>query len=159
MHGSVTAVVTTRNRLAMLRRAIGSILGQEDVDLRVVVVDEASSDGTTEFLAEVEDPRIQVLHHDVPLGPSAARNAGITIAESDWIAVCDDDDVWAPTKMRSQLEALAARPDARWAVAGEITVDGLGRIAGHRDLDPGDDGDVLSQMLEANVVPAMSGLV
>ena len=157
MHGSVTAVVTTRNRLAMLRRAVGSILGQQDVTVRVVVVDEGSTDGTPEFLAAVEDPRVRVVRHDVPLGPSAARNAGVAVADADWIAVCYDDDVWSPTKMRSQLEALAARPDARWAVAGQITVDELGTVVGHRETPA--DGDVLAPMLEANVVPGMSGLV
>ncbi len=157
MDGSVTAVVTTRNRLALLRRAIGSILGQQGVPLRVVVVDEASSDGTAEFLAEVDDPRILVLRHEVPLGPSGARNAGIAASDTEWIAVCDDDDVWSPTKMRSQLEALAADPTARWAVAGEITVDERGHVIGHRDLEA--DGDVLARILVSNVIPGMSGLV
>ena len=153
----MTAVVTTRNRLGMLRRALGSILGQEDVPVRAVVVDEGSSDGTQEFLAALDDPRVQVVRNDPPLGLPAARNAGAAVTDSEWIAVCDDDDLWSPTKLRAQFEALANRPDARWAVAGTISVDESGRIVGYRDLLA--DGNILGQLLVNNVIPGVSGLM
>jgi glycosyltransferase involved in cell wall biosynthesis len=154
---AVTAVVTTRNRLGMLRRTVGAILGQRDVEVRVVVVDEGSTDATGAFLASVEDPRVRVLRNDVPVGLPAARNQGIAVADTEWVAICDDDDVWSPTKLTAQLAAVAARPGARWAVTGTILVDDGGRVIGHRDLD--DDTDVLPRLLVANVTPTVSGLL
>ncbi len=153
----VTAVVTTRNRLDMLRRALGSILDQRDVEVSVVVVDEGSTDGTYEFLAGVAHPRITVVRNDPPLRLPGARNAGIERASTEWVAICDDDDVWAPTKIRAQLDALAARPGARWAVADTVLVDEHGEVIGHRDLDA--DDDTLAQMLVGNVTPGVSGLM
>jgi glycosyltransferase involved in cell wall biosynthesis len=153
---AVTAVVTTRNRLAMLRRTLGSILDQRGAEVAVVVVDEGSTDGTTEFLAGVAHPRLTVVRNDPPLGLPAARNQGIDLAATEWVAICDDDDVWAPTKIRDQLGAVAALPGARWAVAGTVLVDDDLQVIGYRDLEGG--GETLSKLLTNNVVPSVSGL-
>jgi glycosyltransferase involved in cell wall biosynthesis len=153
----LTAVVTTRNRRSILPMTLGAIVHQEGVDVDVVVVDEGSSDGTAEYLRSIEGPGITVIRHDVPLGLPAARNVGFRASTTRWIAVCDDDDIWSPTKARGQLELLASRPDARWCVAGTALVDPDLRVIGYREMD--DSGDVLGDMLVANPVPGVSGLV
>ena len=60
----------------MLAGAWRSALRQHDVELEVIVVDEASTDDTSAFLAAVGDDRVRVTRHDQPWGPSAARNDG-----------------------------------------------------------------------------------
>jgi glycosyltransferase involved in cell wall biosynthesis len=154
---ALTAVVTTRNRLGLLRSTLGSILDQRGVEIAVIVVDEGSRDGTQEFLEGLDDERVTVLRNDRPLGVSGARNAGIARATTDWVAICDDDDLWSPTKVRSQLQALASRADARWAVAGTVLVDGNLDIIGYRTMQS--DGDTLAGLLTGNTVPATSGLL
>ena len=78
----VSVVIPTRNRWPLVSRRLAGVLGQEDVALEVVVVDDASSDGTSERLAELDDPRLRVLRHDPPDGrraraqPRAAAAAG-----------------------------------------------------------------------------------
>ena len=154
---SVTAVVPTRNRLQMLRASLGSILGQRGVQIAVVVVDEGSTDGTSDFLAQLGDPRVTVVRNDLPLGVSGARNAGIARAETEWVAICDDDDLWSPTKVRTQLDALTSRPEARWAVAGTILVDGGLDIIGYRTMPA--DTDTLAELLVRNTIPGTSGFL
>lgn len=148
----VTVVVPTRNRRDVLALTLGSVLGQVGVDLEVVIVDEGSSDGTSEALEALAERRIAVVRHDEPKGVAAARNAGIERATAPWVAFCDDDDVWAPDKLRAQLDAIAAVPGARWACAGSVSIDGDRAIIGHqRAPAPGDHAEVLRM---GNVIPA-----
>jgi len=153
----VTAVVPTRNRLPLLRQTLGSILDQRGCEVRVVVVDEGSHDGTGEFLAALGDPRVEALTNQRPLGVSGARNVGIAAARTRWVGVCDDDDLWAPTKVAEQLAALAARTDARWCVCDTVLVDDDLQVVGHRTMS--DQGDALAGLLVTNTVPATSGLL
>jgi hypothetical protein len=75
-----------------------------------------------------------------------------------WVAFCDDDDLWSPTKSRAQLDAMAARPDARWAVTGAVLVSADLRIVGHKRQASTDD--LLRELLIMNEVPASgSGLM
>ena len=152
MTRAVTAVIPTRNRLAMLRQALDAALSQQDVEIQVVVVDEGSSDGTPAFLAALGDDRVRVVRNDVPLRLPGARNAGIDLTHTEWIAFCDDDDLWAPDKLAAQLDQIERVPDAAWACVGAVYVDEQLRIVGgHR---PPADGDVRAAVLADNVIPS-----
>jgi len=99
-------VIPTRNRWPILAAsALPSALGQESVAHEIVVVDEGSNDGTPAGLASIEGPHLRVIRHESALGVACARNAGIAAARGAWVAFLDDDDVWAPLKLRAQLDA------------------------------------------------------
>lgn len=116
-------IVPTRNRRPILERAIRSALAQNDVVLEVIVVDDGSSDDTPEWLREAaSDPRVRSLRNETALGPAAARNAGLATARGRWSAFLDDDDFWAPGKLRAQLDA-AAMEDAGFVYSPTIVVD------------------------------------
>jgi glycosyltransferase involved in cell wall biosynthesis len=102
-----------------------SVLAQREVDMEVIVVDDASA----RPVAPLEDARVRVVRHDTVRGVSAARNSGIGVATGEWVAFCDDDDVWAPNKLSAEL-AAAAEVGAEWVYAGEVTVDEDLRILG-----------------------------
>jgi glycosyltransferase involved in cell wall biosynthesis len=110
----VTVVIPTRNRRATLESALASVKAQTWPHLEVVVVDDASSDGTGPMLAAEArtDPMLRVIRNDVPQGAAAARNQGIEAATSGWIAFLDDDDTWLPGKVDAQLRQLEAAPEA-----------------------------------------------
>jgi len=116
-------VIPTRNRWAMLSRsALPSALGQRGVEHEVVVVDEGSSDGTADELERLGDPRLRVVRHAAPRGVAQARNAGVAAARGDWVAFLDDDDLWAPDKLRRQVDAAVAA-GASFAYAAAAWVD------------------------------------
>jgi glycosyltransferase involved in cell wall biosynthesis len=104
----VSVVIPTRDRLALLRRALASVLLQSEQDFEIIVVDDASSDGTRQYLTELAsgEPRISVVRNDSPKGGAGARNAGIARSRGKWIAFLDDDDEWSPVKLEKQLHAL-----------------------------------------------------
>src|SRR4051812_15186920 len=147
----VTVVIPTHNRKELLDRTLRSVLAQEDVDLSVVVVDDGSADGTEAFVQALADPRVSVLRHPEARGVSAARNTGIARATTTWLAFVDDDDLWAPTKLRAQLDALAASPDAAWACTGSVNVDLSCRIS-RWDLPP-EESEVGDLLIRQNAVP------
>ena len=117
----VSVVVPSHNRVGLLKRTLQSILAQSLTDLEVIVVDDGSTDDTT-VAATAADPRVVVHRNRQPVGVSAARNQGIAVARGDWIAFCDDDDLWAPDKLARQLDA-AEHARADWAYAGDVNVD------------------------------------
>jgi glycosyltransferase involved in cell wall biosynthesis len=125
----VTVVIPTRNRSAFLKRALACALGQEEVDLEVVVVDDGSTDDTAGVLYRMGDPRLRVVRNDVGAGVARARNRGMAVARGKWIAWLDDDDLWAPRKLRAALEVAATkRADFVWCSA--LVVDTDGRLVG-----------------------------
>jgi hypothetical protein len=130
----VTVVVPTRNRSAILRQTLQSIAAQHDVTFTVVVVDDASTDDTPGVVAGMPDVRL--IRHDHPTEQRIARNDGAAAATTPWLAFCDDDDLWAPTKLATQLAALA-RSGADWCTSSALHVDqGLIPIGGERLGDP-----------------------
>jgi glycosyltransferase involved in cell wall biosynthesis len=147
----VSVVIPTRNRRPLLERTLASVLAQDEVEVSVVVVDEASTDGTADALAAIADPRIAIVRHSEAKGVAAARNAGLERVETDWVAFVDDDDLWAPRKLASQLEALAARPECEWSCTGAIVVDATLRIVGAEAV-PVSEG-LVDRLLEYNAIP------
>jgi glycosyltransferase involved in cell wall biosynthesis len=125
----VSVVLPTHDRLELLRRSVDSVLRQDGVDLELVVVDDGSTDGTAAYLAALPDARVAVVRHDAARGVSAARNAGIERARGPVIAFLDDDDLWAPDKLRVQLDAMRDTGRA-WAYAGAVHINTAGRISG-----------------------------
>jgi glycosyltransferase involved in cell wall biosynthesis len=105
----VSVVIPTRNRWPLLStRALPSALAQAEVDHEVIVVDDGSTDETQTQLAERHDARLRVIRHDERGGVARARNVGLAAARADWVAFLDDDDVWSPLKLRTQLDAASA---------------------------------------------------
>jgi glycosyltransferase involved in cell wall biosynthesis len=120
-----------------LQRALRQALGQEDVEVEVVVTDDGSTDGTP-ALAAAFDPRVRVERHERSQGPLAARNTGAATATAPWVAFLDDDDVWAPRKLRTQLDALEAA-GADWAYGYGLVVDASGEVVdAYQPPAPGD---------------------
>jgi glycosyltransferase involved in cell wall biosynthesis len=147
----VTVVIPTHNRCRLLQRTLSSVLAQTGVRFEVIVVDDGSSDTTPELLLSVENRDVIVLRHETPCGVSAARNAGLSIARGQWIAFVDDDDLWAPDKLRAQLDAAQRMPTAGWVTVGEVVVDPTLRIfAGRRPPSAAE----LPNVLLYNLVPA-----
>lgn len=107
---SFSIVITTYNRVELLKRAIATALDQT-VPCEVIVVDNASTDGTQAYVKNLGD---QVIYHRNPTNTnhSGAVNAGVDLATGTWIKLVDDDDYLAPTCIETMGNAIRQRPEA-----------------------------------------------
>jgi glycosyltransferase involved in cell wall biosynthesis len=153
----VSVVVPTRNRRSLVERAVASALAQRGVPLEVVVVDDASEDGTSGHLEALADPRVRVVRQPEPVGVSRARNAGLAAANAPWVAFLDDDDLWAPDRVRAQIDELARRTDASWACCASVVVDAALRIVGAQH--PPRPESLPQKLLRYNAVPGGASAV
>jgi len=123
--GTVAVIIPTYNRREPVLRSIRSVLEQTYANLRCIVVDNGSTDGTSGAVESLADDRVTLVARDRPLGAAAARNIGLEVAQGcQWVAFLDSDDLWAPTKLELQLAALTANPAARWSGTACINVGG-----------------------------------
>src|SRR5712691_10609173 len=92
----ISIVVVTHNRLALLRRCVENVLGAtSELTRQIIVWDNASLDGTRQYLDQLGDPRIQVVHHHENIAMNARRRA-LALATEDYLIEMDDDIVDAP---------------------------------------------------------------
>lgn len=152
----VSVVVPTRNRSALLATTLRSVLRQRHVDIEVVVVDEASTDDTTQIVGSFDDARLRTVRHEVPLGPNAARNRGAREAQGTWIAFVDDDDLWSPDKLARQI-AAAEESGRDWVYAGSVNVNE--RLDIVHGLPPPSPPEVLTALPRYNAIPASASNV
>jgi len=104
----ISVVLATYDRQHSLPRAIASVLAQDDIRFELIVVDDASRDGTHDYLATLTDPRIRVITAERNGGPSAARNLGLKAARAGVVAFLDSDDTYRPDRLAAPLAAFAA---------------------------------------------------
>jgi GT2 family glycosyltransferase len=112
---TVSVVIPTRNRPALVVRAVQSALAQTFTDLEVVVVIDGPDPATAEALAAIKDRRLRTLTLPSSVGGAEARNAGVREGRAVFIAFLDDDDEWLPNKLSVQL-AVARRSNVRFPV-------------------------------------------
>ncbi len=121
----VAIVIPTHNRLGMLQESLGRAM-EEGWPAQVVVVDDASDDGTAEWLSTLADPRVVVVPLAARVGGAAARNHGLELVDTPFVLFLDDDDLLITRGIRSLVSALHSSPDAVAAIGQGVEFDELG---------------------------------
>ena len=101
--GNISVVIPTYNRRQTIGRSIDSVLNQTLFPSEIIVVDDGSTDGTSDYI-QSNFPSIKLLSQPNK-GVSAARNMGIKSADANWIALLDSDDEWFSQKLEKQVLA------------------------------------------------------
>lgn len=116
----VSAVIITHNRLSMVKKAVGSVLAQTYKNIEIIVVDDASTDGTYEYFQNPAEEGITYIRieQEDSKGGNHARNLGIEAAKGEFVALLDDDDEWLPEKIEKQVACIAEHPDCDFAGCG-----------------------------------------
>jgi glycosyltransferase involved in cell wall biosynthesis len=102
---AVSIIIPTFNRSTLVLNAIDSVLNQTFRDFELIVIDDGSTDDTCEKL----QPYSEAIryHRQENRGVSSAQNKGVELARGRWISILGSDDVWLPTKLERQMEAVA----------------------------------------------------
>jgi len=148
---TVSVVIPTFNRGALLEQAIRSVLAQTYRDLELLIVDDGSTDTTRARVATFQrDDRVKYLFQR-NRGRSAARNAGIRAARGRYVALLDDDDFWSPEKLERQMARL--QDDAVDVVHCDFrVVDGGGQLLATGYERPPSRGSLYEDLMYGNVI-------
>lgn len=122
----VSVVIPVYNGEQTIKRALDSVFAQTFPGLEVIVVDDASTDGTAGVVAQYNDDRLTIVRSTENLGAGAARNKGIAQARGRWVAFLDADDAWKPEKLARQVELLqrSSKPVGACATGYDIEKNG-----------------------------------
>jgi GT2 family glycosyltransferase len=129
MSAKVSVIIPTFNRAHVLAGAIGSVIAQQHQDTEVIVIDDGSTDGTCEFMANTygDDPRIRYRYQPNG-GASSARNAGLDLATGDYMAFLDSDDAWLPWHLSLLLAGFERLPEVGMIWTDTEFVDDRGTV-------------------------------
>ena len=125
----LSVVMPARNAEPWVEQAVRSILAQTFADFELIILDDASEDGTRSLLRALaaQDKRVRLFEEGVRLGPVGSSNFVVERARAPIVARMDADDISAPERLAKQMAALHAHPAAVLAGVLAETIDGDGR--------------------------------
>jgi len=111
----ISVLMSVRNGLPFVQQTVASLLGQTFTDFEFVIVDNASTDGTQEFLKHLASvtPRIRLFLNEQDLGHSGGLNRGLAECRANWIARIDADDVALPDRLERQWDFVQKNPGVK----------------------------------------------
>jgi len=122
MSFSVSVVIPTFNRCALIGATLDSVLAQSHPAAEIVVVDDGSTD-STENLIRRQYPSVRYIK--IPnSGPPGARNVGVAATQSEWIAFLDSDDLWEPGKLQAHARLAELSPEVPYSFSNFRIVEG-----------------------------------
>lgn len=125
---AVSIVMPVYNAGAYLAPAIASMFAQTFTDWELIAVDDASTDGSWEYLQRIDDQRVRLARNDRNMRQSYTQNRGLDMARGKWIARMDADDMSVAARLEKQIAVLEAQP--------RLDVLGCGSIGVYGDLRP-----------------------
>jgi glycosyltransferase involved in cell wall biosynthesis len=161
-----SVIIPCFNHALFVGEAIEAVLAQSVDDLELIVVDDCSRDHSTEVIGRYvrRDPRVRLVHHLRNQGISPTRDDAIRVARGEYLAFCDADDVWMPTKLARQLELLEKHPEHDVAYCDATIINECGIETGDRFSDqfpvPGNgSGGLFDQLCTRNFVNIQTAIL
>ncbi|ODP36480.1 glycosyltransferase family 2 protein [Sphingomonas turrisvirgatae] len=149
----VSVIIPAYNAARWIKATLRSVAAQTHRALEVIVIDDGSTDDTVAIAERFAtgDPRFRVMRQ-ANAGVAAARNHGASLAQSDWLAFVDADDLWTPDKTERQIAALAAAgPDAGLCYSWYVMIDSADTVI-YREPGRAIEGTVLDTLFVENFI-------
>lgn len=134
---TISVVVPVYDGERFLGKTIDSVLSQTLTTFECILIDDGSTDGTRDILAQLDDERVRVITHETNRGLSAARNSGIDAARAPYIVFLDADDILDPTALAELLSVISSAPSGCGGVfTGYRRISG-GQVLSERQIPEG----------------------
>jgi len=124
----ISVCMAVCNGQRYLAAQLDSVLRQLPEDAEVIVVDDCSTDASLELIAAIKDGRIRTLRNSKRLGVVATFERAIAEARGELIFLCDQDDLWTPTKVERFVATFGADAGILLAISDARLIDGEGRL-------------------------------
>ncbi len=148
MASTISVIIPTFNRAALLTQTLNSVLAQTRPPDEIIVVDDGSTDDTADVVASY-GPRVRY-QYQTNAYQAAARNKGQSLATGDYLAFLDSDDLWLPDALAELETALEAAPRAVVAYCRAQIVDGAGNVVESLFKPFSPEGDVWKPLIVEN---------
>lgn len=156
--GLVSIIMAAYQAEQTITQAIDSVLKQTYGNFELLVVDDASQDGTAELAGDAakRDSRVRLITNERNSGVSYTRRHGLMEARGEWIAILDSDDAWAPTKLERQI-ALQKKTGAELLFTGSAFMNTKGEPIDY--YLPASAEVTYRELLKQNILSNSSALV
>lgn len=125
--GLVSVITPTYNCAAFIGETIEAVLAQTYKNWEMIIIDDQSKDNTEEVVKQYSDSRIKYKKLETNSGAAVARTEAMHLAEGQFMAFCDSDDLWMPEKLESQLDFMIRNGHAFSCTAYE-QIDEAGKV-------------------------------
>lgn len=128
---------------------IDSVLNQTYTDFELLIIDNASTDKTTDVIKSYNDKRIKLIINDKNIGPTGSLNKGINLIDTKYIARIDADDLMLPERLQKQVEFMETNPE--YGIVGSWTkhIDENGNLSPINKLCITDEGIRAYMMIQS----------
>ncbi|MBD2519712.1 glycosyltransferase [Nostoc sp. FACHB-973] len=130
----ITVLMPVYNGELYLREAIDSILAQTFQDFEFLIINDGSTDSTREIVCSYDDPRIRLIDNDYNLGLTRSLNKGLKLAEGEFVARQDADDISDPKRLAKQISFLETHPEVALVGTWYKDIDPQGKLIVKRNL-------------------------
>lgn len=152
----VDIIIPTFNSADTIRDSVDSVLAQTHKNVRVIIVDDGSTDDTEKIIREITDERVQYVKQE-NAGVSAARNRGFRESTAPYVAYLDADDTWMKDKLEKQLELFRQNPNLGLVYGSHTIINATGQQTG--ELTASKRGWIFNDLLRGNCIVGSASMV
>jgi len=154
----IDVIIPTYNGMPLLKEAVESVLGQTHEGWLLYVVDDGSTDNgdTARYVKSISDSRVHYLNNPKK-GRSAARNHGVQVSKSPYIAFLDSDDIWYPAKLQRQLDLMEKNENLGMVYGLCRVMDEGGKVTSQ--IADKKRGDLFTYLLSGNNISGSASIV
>ena len=129
----VSIIIPYYKKKLFIKETIKSILKQSYKNFEIIIVDDENSDESNDLLKEILklDKKVKLITNEINIGAGLSRNKALGIAEGDFIAFCDSDDLWKSTKLQIQVNYMVEN-DIDFSFTSYEIINEVGKLLNYR---------------------------